>query len=728
MTDPAKSLRDVIVQEAKPEGPSTTLEERRGDKAQSKNSPTLAAAVDLANRGWSVFPVRGKIPWIPKEQGGRGCLDATQDVKMIEGWWGRWPSAGIGLATGAPSGVWVLDVDGQDGERALRALEREHGDLPSTVEALTPRGRHLYWRLPPQVDLRCSASRVASGIDVRGTGGYVVAPPSRHPDGGWYAWEVTGHPEDQDVADAPPWLLELVTTPPATNGVAPPVAMEQVIHSGQRNASLTSLAGTMRRRGMEAPEIEAALSAINARRCIPPLPEEEVRKIAENMARYAPAALTGEHTLTDTGNAARLAALHGERLRYIAPWRKWLIFAAAHGAWTLDHADVKVRELAKDVGRHLKAAAANDPDEQRAKKKFAFAFRSLSARGISGMVDLARGIDGIPLEHEDLDRNGWLLGVKNGVVDLSTGHLREADPDDLMTRQCPISWDQDATAPRWQQAMVEWFPDPDLRAYVKRVAGSVLVGSQRDHVFVVHYGGGRNGKGTLTRALQRVLGPYAVVIHLSLLVEQKYSEHDTIKAALFRARLAVASETQRRIRLDEASVKNLTGGDRITARRMREDPWEFDPTHSLWLLTNHLPEIGGRDTGIWSRIRVVKWESTFAGKAQDNTLDDKLADEAPGILRWLVEGCLEWQKLGLAEPEAVIRDTLAYRKAEDTFSRFAAETGLVFRRDLEIQASELQRLLTEWAEAEGIDAPRQEIGAWLNESGAHQRRKKRNGL
>ena len=257
MTDPAKSLRDVIVQEAKPEGPSTTLEERRGDKAQSKNSPTLAAAVDLANRGWSVFPVRGKIPWIPKEQGGRGCLDATQDVKMIEGWWGRWPSAGIGLATGAPSGVWVLDVDGQDGERALRALEREHGDLPSTVEALTPRGRHLYWRLPPQVDLRCSASRVASGIDVRGTGGYVVAPPSRHPDGGWYAWEVTGHPEDQDVADAPPWLLELVTTPPATNGVAPPVAMEQVIHSGQRNASLTSLAGTMRRRGMEAPAIEA---------------------------------------------------------------------------------------------------------------------------------------------------------------------------------------------------------------------------------------------------------------------------------------------------------------------------------------------------------------------------------------------------------------------------------------------------------------------------------------
>jgi putative DNA primase/helicase len=195
-----------------------------------------------------------------------------------------------------------------------------------------------------------------------------------------------------------------------------------------------------------------------------------------------------------------------------------------------------------------------------------------------------------------------------------------------------------------------------------------------------------------------------------------------VKADLFRVRLAVASETQRRVKLDEASVKNLTGGDRIKARRMREDSWEFDPTHSLWLQTNSLPEIRGCDRGIWSRIRVVKWESTFEDRDQDKTLPETLAAEAPGILRWLVEGCLEWQRDGLAEPEAVIRETLAYRQAEDVFSRFAADVGLVFRPGLEIQGSELQELLTGWARGGGIEPPAQDLGSWLKENEARQTR------
>jgi len=437
------------------------------------------------------------------------------------------------------------------------------------------------------------------------------------------------------------------------------------------------------------------------------------------------AAAEPEVTLTDTGNATRLVALHGDRLHYIAAWGKWLVWTVSQGRWNLDHRDVQVRELAKDVGRSLKEAAAQDAnDAAAARRMFAFALKSLDTRGISGMVDLARGIEGIQIGHEALDRDGWALGVQNGVVDLRTGTLRPANPADLMMMQAPVSYDEEAPAPRWRQACTEWFPNDTVRAYVQRVAGSALVGAQPDHVFIIHYGGGRNGKGTFVRALQRVLGPYAGVIHLSLLVESKYAQHDTVRAALFRTRLAVASETQRRVKLDEASVKNLTGGDRITARRMREDLWEFDPTHSLWLQTNHLPEISGRDRGIWSRIRVIKWDMTFAEQQQDRTLDATLATEAPGILRWLIEGCLEWQRGGLAEPETVVRETLAYRKSEDTFARFATESGLAFRRNLEIQAGELQRLLTDWAEAEGIDPRRRELGAWLQENGAkrHQRR------
>ena len=430
---------------------------------------------------------------------------------------------------------------------------------------------------------------------------------------------------------------------------------------------------------------------------------------------------------SDADNAERLVQLHGEGLHYIAKWKKWIVFIEDQQTWLKDDADVQVRELAKAVGRSLKEQFVNIPPEDLSKWA-SFVVRSLSNAGITGMVNLARGVEGIPLDHEQLDSDGWMLGVENGVVDLKTGELRPADPADLMTMQCPVVFDPKAKCSRFEQAMEEWFPDEEVRGYVQRVAGSALVGFQRDHVFIIHYGGGRNGKGTFTRALQNVLGPYARVIHLSLLVHSKGSQHDTIKADLFRARLAVASELKSRISLDEASVKNLTGGDRITARQMHQDPWEFDPSHSLWLQTNYLPKISGRDTGIWSRIRVVKWETTFAPDEQDQTLDDVLAAEAPGILNWLLKGCLAWQQHGLNEPEAVLRETLAYRDQEDRVKMFMNDVGLALDPNLEITSPELQRLFREWSEEAGLkDPPRSDLKKVLEDVGCTLRNSRIDG-
>ena len=199
-----------------------------------------------------------------------------------------------------------------------------------------------------------------------------------------------------------------------------------------------------------------------------------------------------ELTFTDTGNATRLTQLHGPRLRYVASWGRWLV-CGTDGFWTVDRRDVRVRELAKDIGHQLKLEAAQEPDSDRAKKMFTYGLASLNARGISGMVDLARGIEGIPLDHEKLDKDGWLLGVENGVVDLRTGEIRPADPSDLMTMRCPVPYDTEARATRFSSALEEWFPDEEVRAYVHRVTGSVLVGAQHDHVFVIHYGLGGNG-------------------------------------------------------------------------------------------------------------------------------------------------------------------------------------------------------------------------------------------
>ena len=159
----------------------------------------------------------------------------------------------------------------------------------------------------------------------------------------------------------------------------------------------------------------------------------------EQLAQEAAGAPRDGPTLTDTGNASRLVSLHGDRLHYILPWHKWIV-ANDDGFWEVDYRDVCVRELAKDVGCQLKEEAASEPDKDRAKRLFGFGLQSLNAHKISAMVDLARGIDGVRIAHEELDADGWLLGIKNGVIDLRTGELRTTRPENLMTLRAPVSW------------------------------------------------------------------------------------------------------------------------------------------------------------------------------------------------------------------------------------------------------------------------------------------------
>jgi P4 family phage/plasmid primase-like protien len=430
-------------------------------------------------------------------------------------------------------------------------------------------------------------------------------------------------------------------------------------------------------------------------------------------------------TLTDTGNADTLINLHGDQLRYVSKWGKWLVWNGFR--WDLDFGDVAVSELAKSVGVRLRQEAAGESSPDRATRLFTAGNRALAASGISAMVKLARGIPGVPLDHELLDADPWLLGVQNGVIDLRTGELRAARPGDLITMQCPVEYDPKAEAPRWEEAIKEWFPDPEVRGFVQRLAGAALYGGQRDHVLVIDYGTGRNGKGAYSRAISNVLGPYAATVHMSLIVDQGRDQHDTVKSHLFRVRLATAAETKRRVALNEASIKALTGGDRIQARRMREDPWEFDPTHMLRLQTNHLPEISGRDEGIWRRIRVLKWGTNFEGR-EDPQLDEKLAAEAPGILRWMVEGCLAWQREGLAEPEQVKKDTLEYRSAEDKCARFADDMGVQFIPEGRTEVRRMNELVGRWAQETGVQLSSGEVADWLTAKGCGRRKSRIDGV
>ena len=423
----------------------------------------------------------------------------------------------------------------------------------------------------------------------------------------------------------------------------------------------------------------------------------------------------------DSDNSTRLAHLHGDRIRYVLKWDKWITWE--DHAWTLDGGKVKVREMAKDVASSLYRQAADTDSSDKANTVAKWASRSASKASIEAMVQLARGIDGIPLNHNDLDTDPWLLGVRNGVIELRTGRHRPGDPADLMHMQAGTEYDPYATFPAWERCMADWFPDEDTRRYVQTLAGSALVGRQKDHRFIIHYGDGGNGKGTFIRGVMQVLGDYFVTPDKSLIVQDKYGggRHNTERVALFRKRLAVAVETDRREHLNEAQVKNLTGNDRINGRRLYEDPWEFDPTHSLWLQTNYLPEIQGRDGGIWGRIRVVPWVATFRGTdCEDTSLDDKLRAEAPGILNWLIEGCLRWQAHGLQEPAQVANATAHYRDSEDILGRFANEAGLEFIAGARVTIKDVRNRLDEWCRDEGIrEAPnRNDVADWLRANGA----------
>ncbi len=261
----------------------------------------LAAVLDYAAAAMPVLPLAGKVP-----RTANGLTDASANLDQVVAWWKRWPTANVGVVTGSASGFVVLDVDGAAGARSLAELERQHGAIRTAEVVTGSGGRHLYFRCPEYL-VRNSTGALGEGLDVRGESGYVVAPPSKHAKhGGRYTWTR----ELEHAVVWPDWLRALA---PARNG--PASAVERVIAAGRRNAELASVAGTLRRRGLEADEILGALVAVNAARCRPPLTKRELEQIATSVARYEPAAELGAPA--HTGPRLELEEL-------VATFRRWL--------------------------------------------------------------------------------------------------------------------------------------------------------------------------------------------------------------------------------------------------------------------------------------------------------------------------------------------------------------------------------------------------------------------
>lgn len=289
------------------------------------NNPLLEAALSYSARGWSVLPLHSITPEGKCSCGNPNCSsagkhprtvnglkDASKDSSVIEGWWTRWPDANVGITTGPDSGIFAVDIDPRHGgDESLADLEGKNGKLPDTVEAVTGGGGGHKLYNHPGYKIPCSAGKLGRGLDVRGDDGYIVVAPSVHASGQEYEWEALSHPNDIPVSDAPEWLLKLIATKKVPALAV--VGSSTGVCEGERNSHLTSLAGTMNRRGMGENAILAALSAENLEKCNPPLPEDEVRKIVQSISKYDPAAPqqkkpanTTAVTLLAIGNEAEL--------------------------------------------------------------------------------------------------------------------------------------------------------------------------------------------------------------------------------------------------------------------------------------------------------------------------------------------------------------------------------------------------------------------------------------
>jgi putative DNA primase/helicase len=404
---------------------------------------------------------------------------------------------------------------------------------------------------------------------------------------------------------------------------------------------------------------------------------------------------------TELGYARRLVHVYGHHLRYVPAWRRWLVWDGKR--WANDSTGQAQRWM-KSIARRITADATADWEATRDDKKYqaamSLARRAESSAGVTGALTLAGTEKEAVVTPGDLDPDPYLLNCQNGTLDLRTGELRDHDPADLITKLAVGAYDPAASGRTFGEFLARVQPDEDMRGYLGRLVGHGLVGQVVEHLLQIHCGEGANGKSTFITAITAALGDYAGPAEAELLTARTFDAHPTGVADLFGLRLAILHEADKGRRLAEGTVKRLTGGDRIKARRMREDFWEFEPSHSFVMLTNHKPVVTGTDEGIWRRIRLIPWDIVIPVEERDEHLGDKLALELDYVLTWLVQGCLTWREHGLGDPAAVAQATSAYRAESDALGRFLAQCTMNYGR---VKSSELFAAWSKWCADEGED-------------------------
>lgn len=681
--------------------------------------------------GLRIFPCNGKIPATP-----HGCKDAITDPAQIAEWWGGGSTYNVAIATG--NGLVVLDVDtdhdaGKFGDETLADLEQQHGPLPETWTCLTGGGGvHYYFQCDdPALTV---AAGFAPGLDYRGAGGYVIAPPSIHPTTGRaYAWEASSTPTDVPLAPLPDWLHRLMLQgkrdkPKQSKSKEAPGKVTE----GRRNEEMFHLAASLRAKGLTVAEITAALTEANKTRCDPPLSKREIETICQSAGRYerGPVSATTDSInppdYSDAGNAAVFSRVYRDDLLYTDAlgwlwWngQRWERDDHKATAWALELSEKMLQEakeenraallqVAEATAKYEETGEAEDADTLEKAKTQALAAKaylthaknSRNAVRIKNMLELSK--PALVIKADRLDANPFDLNTPAGIVDLTTGRLRPHERAAYCS-QITQTGPDNRGAEMWSDFLdTITCGNGSIQGFLQLVAGMSLIGAVYQEGIILAYGGGRNGKSTYYNALGAVLGDYTGSIDVKTITTDRANKGASL-ATLRGKRLVITGELEEHQRLSPATIKQLASTDRLVIEEKFKQPETVKQTHTLVLFTNHLPRVGSTDNGTWRRLIVVPFNATIPAGTGIQNYADVLVKEAGGaILSWAIEGAVNFVRNGfrLQIPEVVEEATEAYREREDWLTNFINER-CIREPNARVGAADLYREYREWAESTG---------------------------
>lgn len=406
------------------------------------------------------------------------------------------------------------------------------------------------------------------------------------------------------------------------------------------------------------------------------------------------------YSYDDTGNADRFIDIYGELVKFSYINNMWYYYTGKVWQEDLTGEVRKMIDTTVEVMKNEPIQFSDDMEEE-AKEAIQKAWdkhvkRSRSNAGKKAMMDEVK--HRLAVLPEEFDKDKTLFNTQNGYLSLTDGNLLDHDIKKMFTRISTVEYTDTIDCPQWEEFLNDIFDnDQDLIRYMQKAVGYSLTGSTREQSMFILFGNGRNGKSVFLDIISEILGSYSMTMQAqTIMVKQNSSNANSDIARLKGARLVTSSEPNEGVRLDEGLVKQLTGGDKVTARHLYGKEFEFQPEFKLWLATNHKPIIRGTDDGIWRRLNLIPFTVQIPDHKVDKNLTYKLRREAVGILNWAITGCLMWQREGLKQPKAVADASKEYRNEMDVITRFieeCCETG----PDKQIKASELFNSYREWA-------------------------------